>query len=162
MSGFEELYRQYFDDVFRFLRGLTVNEDLAEELTEETFFKALKAIDDFKGNCDVRVWLCQIAENSYFSYIKKQKRFLTQRDLNDLVATEESIEKLLVDKELAFKLHQILHDLNEPYKEVFSLRVFGELPFKQIAILFGKTEHWACVTYHRAKEKIKKRMEELK
>lgn len=114
MSGFEELYRQYFDDVFRFLRGLTANEDLAEELTEETFFKALKAIDDFKGNCDVRVWLCQIAKNSYFSYIKKQKRFLTQRDLNDLVATEESIEKLLVDKELAFKLHQILHDLNEP------------------------------------------------
>lgn len=162
MSGFEELYRQYFDDVFRFLRGLTANEDLAEELTEETFFKALKAIDDFKGNCDVRVWLCQIAKNSYFSYIKKQKRFLAQRDLNDLVATEESIEKLLVDKELAFKLHQILHDLNEPYKEVFSLRVFGELPFKQIAILFGKTEHWACVTYHRAKEKIKKRMEELK
>ncbi len=160
MTGFEDIYKQYFDNVFRFLRGLTSNESLAEELTEETFFKALRAIDDFNGDCDIRVWLCQIAKNSYYTYLKREKFVTSEKEFNDLVAPQKSIENLLVDKELAFKLHQILHKLDEPYKEVFSLRVFGELPFKQIALLFNKTEHWACVTYHRAKEKIKKEMED--
>lgn len=160
MVEFEELYKLYFDDVFRFLRGLTANEHLAEELTAETFFKALRGINDFKGDCDVRVWLCQIAKNSYFTYLKKQNQITYQYELKDVELSENNIESLLIDKELAFKLHQILHDLEEPYKEIFTLRVFGELSFKKIAMLFGKTEHWACVTYHRAKGKIQKRMEE--
>ncbi len=158
MADFEEIYKLYFDDVFRFLRGLTANEDLAEELTEETFFKALRALNKFNGSCDVRVWLCQIAKNSYYTYLKKQKQIVDQEDLSSIEATEKSIEKLLIDKEAAFQLHQLLHNLADPYKEVFSLRVFGELSFKQIALLFGKSEHWACVTYHRAKVKIQERM----
>ncbi len=160
MADFEEIYKLYFDDVFRFLRGLTANEDLAEELTEETFFKALRALNKFNGSCDVRVWLCQIAKNSYYTYLKKQKQIVDQGDLSSIEATEKSIEKLLIDKEAAFQLHQLLHNLADPYKEVFSLRVFGELSFKQIALLFGKSEHWACVTYHRAKGKIQERMED--
>lgn len=160
MTGFEEIYELYFDDVFRFLRGLTADEALAEELTQETFFKALKAVDKFKGDCDVRVWLCQIAKNSYFTYLKKQKRILPEETLNGFPATEESIENILADKEFAFRLYRILHDLQEPYKEIFSMRVFGELSFRQIAVLFGKSEHWACVTYHRAKEKIQKGLEQ--
>jgi RNA polymerase sigma-70 factor (ECF subfamily) len=160
MADFEEIYKLYFDDVFRFLRGLTANEDLAEELTGETFFKALRALNKFNGSCDVRVWLCQIAKNSYYTYLKKQKQIVDQGDLSSIEATEKSIEKLLIDKEAAFQLHQLLHNLADPYKEVFSLRVFGELSFKQIALLFGKSEHWACVTYHRAKGKIQERMED--
>ncbi len=160
MADFEEIYKLYFDDVFRFLRGLTANEDLAEELTGETFFKALRALNKFNGSCDVRVWLCQIAKNSYYTYLKKQKQIVDQEDLSSIEATEKSIEKLLIDKEAAFQLHQLLHNLADPYKEVFSLRVFGELSFKQIALLFGKSEHWACVTYHRAKGKIQERMED--
>lgn len=160
MTDFEEIYRLYFDDIFKFLRGLTANEHLAEELTEETFFKALKEIKSFRGDCDIRIWLCQIAKNSYFTYLRKQKCISNDEQLNNMEISEKSMETLLVDKEIAFKLHQILHDLEEPYKEIFSLRIFGELSFKQIAVLFGKTEHWACVTYHRAKEKIQKRMEE--
>ena len=74
MTDFEEIYTQYFEDVFRYLRGLTADEALSEELTEETFFKALRSLEQFEGKCDVRVWLCQIAKNSYFSYLKKQKR----------------------------------------------------------------------------------------
>lgn len=159
MSTFDEIYEQYFEDVFKFLRSLTLNESLAEELTQETFFKALKAVDKFKGECDMRVWLCQIAKNSYFSYLKTQKRISNDENLNNLAA-ESNLEDLIADKELAFKLHEILHKLNEPYKEVFSLRVFGELSFKQIGLLFGKTEHWACVTYHRAKIKIQNEMRE--
>ncbi len=129
-------------------------------MTEETFFKALRSADRFEGRCSVRVWLCQIAKNSYFSYLKKQKRLTGEEPPETFPASGESMEKMLADKELAFLLHRCLHSLKEPYKEVFSLRVFGELPFGKIAMLFGKTEHWACVTYHRAKEKIQKGMEE--
>lgn len=160
MTDFEEIYTQYFEDVFRYLRGLTADEALSEELTEETFFKTLRSLEQFEGKCDVRVWLCQIAKNSYFSYLKKQKRISGEGSPEMLTVNGEDLEKLFADKELAFQLHQCLHDLKEPYKEVFSLRVFGELSFGKIAMLFGKTEHWACVTYHRAKEKIQKGMEE--
>lgn len=159
MLNFDKIYEEYFDDVFRYLRGLTLNEDLAEELTEETFFKALKALPEFNGKCDVRVWLCQIAKNSYFSYLKKYKRISDEKDFEKVMICEENLEEILVNKEIAFQLHEILHQLNEPYKEVFTLRVFGELPFKEIGLLFDKSEHWACVTYHRAKENIKKKME---
>ena len=154
MKRFEEIYQEYFHDVYKYLRGLTANEHLSEELTSDTFFKAMKAIDSFRGDCDVRVWLCQIAKNSYLSYLKKQKK---EEPLEEetVGAAQDDIESLLVDKELAFKIHQKLHDMKEPYKEVFSLRVFGELSFKQIGSLFGKSEHWACVTYHRAKEMIR-------
>ena len=159
MTDFQKVYAQYFEDVFRFLRGLTANEQLAEELTEETFFKALRGLDRFQGGCEIRVWLCQIAKNTYYSYRKKQGRLAKREECPDSTPSEETLENLLIHKEQAFLLHQALHELEEPYKEVFSLRVFGELPFRQIALLFGKTEHWACVTYHRAKEKIQKRME---
>ena len=155
MKKFEEIYEEYFSDVYKYLRGLTANEHLAEELTSDTFFKAMKSIDSFRGDCDVRVWLCQIAKNTYFSYFKKQKNVESLEDNETVAIQQDDIENLLVDKQLAFKIHQKLHDMKEPYKEVFSLRVFGELSFKQIAELFGKSEHWACVTFHRAKEMIR-------
>ncbi len=155
MSRFEDIYKTYFEDVYKYLRGLTANEHLSEELTSDTFYKAMKSIDEFRGECDVRVWLCQIAKNTYLSYIRKQKKETNIEDDEELLIEKENIEHLLVNKDLAFKIHQRLHEIKEPYKEVFSLRVFGELSFKQIALIFGKSEHWACVTYHRAKEMIR-------
>ena len=155
MKQFEEIYKTYFEDVYKYLRGLTANEYLSQELTSDTFYKAMKSIKDFRGDCDVRVWLCQIAKNTYFSYIKKQNKEVALEDNEDIPIQKDDIEHLLVDKDLALKIHQKLHDLKEPYKEVFTLRVFGELSFKNIAMIFGKSEHWACVTYHRAKEMIK-------
>lgn len=155
MKRFEEIYEAYFSDVYKYLRGLTANEHLAEELTSDTFFKAMKSIDSFRGDCDVRVWLCQIAKNTYFSYFKKQKNVEALEDNESIAIQQDDIENMLVDKQLAFKIHQKLHEMKDPYKEVFSLRVFGELSFKQIAELFGKSEHWACVTFHRAKEMIR-------
>lgn len=160
MTKIETLYRRYFDDVFRFLRAMGCSEHLAEELTAETFFKAMKGLDQFRGDCDVFVWLCQIAKNCFFTHADKQKR-LTGEAPPEHMASEHDLAELLEDKELAFRLHQILHDLKEPYKEVFSLRVFGELPFKQIGALFSKSEHWACVTDHRAKTIIRQRLEEV-
>ena len=160
MKEFEEIYRLYFMDVFRYLRGLTADEHLAEELTSETFFKAMKGLKSFRGECDVRVWLCQIAKNTYYSYIRKEQKVVSNEDGIAKQKSCENIEHMFVDKERAFLLYQKLHALNEPYKEVFSLRVFGELSFKEIGMLFEKSEHWACVTFHRAKEKIRGGLQE--
>lgn len=155
---FENIYNQHFRDVYLFVLSLSRNETLAEEITQETFFKALKSIHQFKGNCKINVWLCQIAKNTYFSYLDQQKRF----EPDDIAekATENSIDKTFLIQEDAFRIHQALHDLDEPYKEVFTLRVFGELSFAQISQLFEKTESWARVTFHRAKQKIQNLLKE--
>lgn len=151
MTDFEVIYSNYFSDVYKYALSLCHNETLAEEITQETFFKAIKGIDNFKGQCKMRVWLCQIAKNIYFSLCQKSKE--TRDEPQEDKA--EYIEQKLINKETAWEIHKKLHFLDEPYKEVFTLRVFGELPFLQIAELFGKTESWARVTFHRAKIKIK-------
>ncbi|MBQ3192485.1 MAG: RNA polymerase sigma factor [Oscillospiraceae bacterium] len=155
MTDFQEVYDQYFKDVYKYALSLCRDTSLAEEITQETFFKALKNIDSFKGQCRLYVWLCQIAKNTYYSYSQKSRRTAPDQE----APSQESLEEHLITKESAFEIHKILHSLQEPYKEVFSLRVFGELSFSQISILFGKTESWARVTYHRARLKIK---EEIK
>lgn len=158
MKSFEEIYKQHYEDVYKYLRGLTADEHLAEDLVSETFLRAMKSLDKFRGDCDLRVWLCQIGKNSYLSYVKHQNRFTDDEISEEIVATESSIEKLLADKEVAFDVHRALHKLKEPYREIFSLRVFGELSFREIGKLFQKSDHWACVSYHRAKEMIKKNL----
>jgi RNA polymerase sigma-70 factor (ECF subfamily) len=162
MEQIEELYKNYFHDVYLFARSLTADESAAEEVTQETFFKAMKAIDKFKGDCDIRVWLCQIAKNLIFTGKKKQNRF-TGEEIPETVADNGvSIEEGLEDKQQSMAIHRILHTMGEPHKEVFSLRVFSELSFRQIGDIFGKTESWARVTFHRAKLKIIDELEEQK
>ena len=151
---FQEVYDLYFQDVYKYVFSLSRDPHVAEEITQETFFKALKSIDSFKGQCRLYVWLCQIAKNTYFSYGAKRKRESPEWEPPDGV---DMVERLL-EQETAFEIHKVLHKLPEPYKEVFSLRVFGQLSYKQIGILFGKTESWARVTYHRAKMKIKEEL----
>ena len=155
MEDFQEVYDLYFRDVYKYALSLSRDPRMAEEITQETFFKALKHIDSFRGQCRLYVWLCQIAKNTYISYRQKQNRYLPEKE----AAEEKNLEEYLLTRETAFEIHKVLHHLSEPYKEVFSLRVFGELPFVKIGELFGKTESWARVTYHRARMKIK---EELK
>ncbi|MGL4731993.1 MAG: RNA polymerase sigma factor [Clostridium sp.] len=157
MTEFEEVYSAYFKDVYKYVLSLSKNESIAEDITQETFFKALKNIDSFKGNCKMRVWLCQIAKNSYFSYLKKtQNNFVRVEDIVDV--SDVDFEQILFDDESAFEIHKLLHNLEEPFKEVFTLRFFGDLSFIKIAELFGKTESWARVTYHRARIKIKEKL----
>ena len=153
---FQEVYELYFKDVYKYVLALCRDEHMAEEVTQETFFKALRSIDSFRGQCKLYVWLCQIAKNTYFSMAAKNKTGGMEEFPEN---AEDALESALLTKESAFEVHRVLHELEEPYKEVFSLRVFGELSFKQIGQLFGKTESWARVTYHRARLKIK---EELK
>ena len=150
--SFAAVYERYFKDVFLYVRALSRDDALAEEVTAETFFKALKKLDSYRGGCDIRVWLCQIAKNTYFTHCKKRNRFAPMPET--AAAEDFRLDERLSDREDAFQIHQFLHTMEEPYKEVFSLRVFGELPYAQIAALFGKSESWARVTYHRAKCKI--------
>jgi RNA polymerase sigma-70 factor (ECF subfamily) len=139
---------------------LSGDENLAEEITSETFFKAMRAIDKFRGDCDIRVWLCQIAKNTYFSHLKKRNKE-AEEDFDALdIPISLNLEESLIDQNKAMKVHSHLHDLPEPYKEVFMLRVFGELSYRQIGNLFSKTENWACVTFYRAKNKILTQLEE--
>ena len=162
VTEFEKIYSTYFNDVFRYIRRLSNNEHIAEEITADTFFKALRSIDSFRGECDIRVWLCTIARNCYFSYLKKQGRLENMEDVDALnvPGTAESIEEQLVRREDAMRIQQVLHDIPEPYREVFMWRVYAELSFKQIGQIFNKSENWACVTYHRAKSKIRERLED--
>ena len=162
VTEFEKIYSTYFNDVLRYIRRLSNNEHIAEEITADTFFKALRSIDSFRGECDIRVWLCTIARNCYFSYLKKQGRLENMEDVDALnvPGTAESIEEQLVRREDAMRIQRVLHDIPEPYKEVFMWRVYAELSFKQIGQIFNKSENWACVTYHRAKSKIRDRLED--
>lgn len=152
MTEFEEVYRRYFRGVYKYALSLSRDEHIAEEITQETFFKALRSIDRFDGRCKVDVWLCQIAKNTYFT---QYQRAVKGEQIAPTPKAQDSLEEQMEVRETAFEIHRILHDLPEPFKEVFSLRAFGELSFKQIGALFGKTESWARVTYHRAKMKIK-------
>ncbi len=161
MTEFEDIYNNYFKDIFLYIYSLSGDRHIAEDITAETFMKAIKSIEKFKGNCDIRVWLCQIAKNCYFSFLRKKKKTV---HLDELSKQKDNFnfEQKISSTEESMEIHEILHNLDEPYKEVFSLRVFGELSFKQIACLFGKSDNWACVTYHRARNKIKERMEDYK
>ena len=159
----EQAFQLHYPDVFRYLRGLTGSEDLAEELTQETFYRAVKSLKSFRGDCELRVWLCQIGKNLYYESLRKHRKESSLEELAENAEPESPevpFESLLMDRETALQIHRALHELKEPYKEIFSLRVFGELSFREIAALFEKTEHWACVSYHRAKEMIRKRIEE--
>ena len=162
MTDFEQLYNTYFNDVYLYILRLSENEQIAEEITSDTFFKALKSIDSFRGDCEVRVWLCQIAKNCYYSYINKRKRN-EQTNENEIQEPSEfapSVAAEYARKDEIGQIQKILHDIGEPYKEVFMWRVYAELSFKEIARIFGKNENWACVTYHRARKMIKERLEE--
>lgn len=153
VKDFEKIYSEYYDIVFQYVLSLCANEVLAEEITQEAFFKALKNIDTFRGECKLSVWLCQIAKNTFSDATKRQKR---QTDYPlELIQSDESMEEKLYDSDTAFQIHRVLHILDEPYKEVFWMRTFGELSFKDIGVLFDKSESWARVTYYRTKIKIK-------
>ena len=164
----EKLYREYFTPVYRYTLSLVHDPDMAEEITQETFFRALKKINDYRGEASLKVWLCQIARNMSFDSLKRQSKItaLTKHDddeSNDYelpAGSESDPEEQLLRKQTAMKIHRILHDLKEPYKEVFQLRTFGDLSFAEIGELFGKSESWARVTYYRSRMMIKEELDE--
>lgn len=158
---FDSVYQLYFKDVYLYLRSLTVEESIAEEISQEAFTKALKSIDSYDGSKDIRAWLFTIAKNTYLTYCKKQRIYANEAELEMQTNPDSYFTEQIEDEERAFQIHRYLHGMKEPYKEVFSLRVFGELSFEKIGMIFGKSSGWARVTYHRARKQIIEYMEEL-
>ncbi|MBR5429392.1 MAG: RNA polymerase sigma factor [Firmicutes bacterium] len=152
----EQIYQDYFSKVYKYILSLSHDPLTAEEITQETFFKALKKIDGFRGECSLRVWLCQIAKNAYYDQLTRRARTEPAK-VGELPAA--AFEDDLIAGLEAQAIRRVLHGLREPYKEVFSLRVFGELSFAEIAELFEKSESWARVTYHRARLMIREGLE---
>lgn len=159
---FEEIYRTYFRSVYQYILRLSGSEHIAEEITAETFFRAMKSIGEFRGACDMRVWLCQIAKNAYLSDRKKSSRTVSADEAGlENIADAATMEEQLAARDEAQRIRAILRDIPEPYKEVFMWRVFGELSFREIGSLYGKSDNWACVTCHRARKLIQSRWEEM-
>lgn len=155
---FDSVYQSHFDSVYRYVLSLSRDPHIAEEITQETFFKALRSLDQFRGDSSVKSWLCTIAKNIWISEQRKKKtqpidELLTFPDPG--VSPEESIAR----QDESMRIHRLLHRLEEPYREVFTLRTLGQLSFRDIGELFCKSENWACVVYHRARTKLKEEME---
>ena len=158
---FEQIYQAYYMQVYSFVMTIMKNTHLAEEITQNTFLKAIKAQEKFKGISSEWTWLCAIAKNEAYDMLRKQSKETNAKpDFVEVKDSKESLEHRMETKESTFEIHKILHSLEEPYKEVFQLRIFGELSFTNIGEIFGKTENWARVTFHRARIKIQERMEE--
>ena len=153
---FEQVYSKYYTSVYRYLLSMTKDSNIAEEITQETFYKALKNINKYNPNFKMLTWLCQIAKNTYYTYYKKNKNICELEE--NIIDDEEVIIEKIIKSEQNLEILKALHSLEEPYKEVFTLRIYGELSFKQIGEIFNKTQNWARTTYYRSKLKIKEKL----
>ena len=153
MLDFEKIFRENQDFIYRYLLKMCSNASLAEELTQETFFRAYMNLTGLRKEEKVTVWLCQIAKNTYFAWYNQQKKLqpLEETEISD---TTPDLADIFTQRELASAAYTCLHKMDEPYKEVFMLCVFGGLSLKEISSLFGKSESWARVTFYRAKQKM--------
>jgi len=165
VEDLSDIYKTYANEVKLFLLCLTSNVDVAEELTQETFYQAVKSIERYNGACKISVWLCQIAKHSYYDHLKKEKyrnhasfEQLTQTGVH-FQSNEDSPDVVLLKEDIQQSIHMEIRRLKEPYREIFLLRTKLEMSFKEIGIIFGKTENWARVTYYRAKCTLAERME---
>lgn len=156
MQNMEEIYEQYSNTVYKYLFCLTNNEDISEDLTQETFAIAVKEINKFKGNCKVSVWLCQIAKHLWYKQLKKTKKEI-YLDLDEIVDIQEleTTEDIICKKEKKLKLFKDMQKLDDISREIIYLRMVGNLNFIEIGEILGKTPNWARVTFYRAKQKIK-------
>lgn len=155
MDDMQKVYRQHAQTVYKFLLAKTRDEHLAEELTQETFYQAVKSVDRFDGSCKVSVWLCQIAKHLWYQSLRKRKREDPVPPEGLPEAPGPSAEEGLLEKEGQLDLLRLVHRLPEPQREVVYLRAFGGLSFREIGDVMGKTETWARVTFYRSKEKLR-------
>ena len=154
----EKLFDAYYMKVFSYAMTLTGDRTQAEEITQDTFFRAFATKHRFRGESDEGTWLCAIAKNFFLDKRRRRSRYKTISD--DVPDPGKDVEKIVEDRDSSFQIHLVLHQLEEPYREVFMLRVFGELSFREIGIIFKKTENWARVTYYRARMKLRERISE--
>lgn len=157
---FKDIYAEYSQGVYRYLLSLTGDENQAEEMMQETFYRAFLNIDKFKEECSLYTWLCQIGKNAWFKECKRRKRFDTGESPDDNRPDDrDSVETIVIKSEQARLISEAMKDLEPPYIDVFMMKVFGEKKLSDIAKFFGRSESWARVTYYRAKAKIIEKME---
>lgn len=155
----DEIYRLYAGDVYRYLFSLCRNEHLAQDLLQDVMLKAVTGFDKFRGDSSVKTWLFTIAKNLYLNHVKRaDNRNLPIEE--EVLRSEDNLEERIMDQSQALHIHRLVHSLDDPYREVFTLRVFAELKFDDIGAVFGKTGNWARVSFYRAKEKILSMMKE--
>ena len=156
MQNMDEIYKEYFETVKKYLFCLTHNNDIAEELTQETFYKAVKNIHTFKDDCKISVWLCKIAKNTWLDSIKKNKNIKDMAD-NELFEIEslETTDETVISNQGKLELYKKIQKLDEKTRDVIYLRITGDLNFKEIGDIFNKTENWARITFYRGKQKLK-------
>ncbi len=156
MQDIEKVYEEYFKTVYKYLFCLTHNSDLSEELTQETFYRAVQKIGSFKEECKISVWLCQIAKNLWYDEIKKDKKInkANEEELG-LITSNENLEETIISNEQKMELYKKMQKLDDLTREVMYLRITGELSFKEIGTILNKTENWARVTFYRGKNKIR-------
>lgn len=160
MKEFDEIYRLYAGDVYRFLLKMCGNEDISMDVLQSTILKAIMKIDDFKGQCSMKTWLCKIARNEYLDRCRSAENKNLPLDEAQAMSSNDSLELRFDDHVQAIRIHRVLHSLDEPYKEIFTLRVFAELKFSEIGNILGMSENHARVSFFRAKEKIIKILKE--
>lgn len=160
MIDFEKIYSIYFKDVYYFLLSLSKDKEVAEDITSETFFKALKNIENFRGDSSIKTYLFQIAKNSYFDYLRKNKKIVSIDNFESIEIDSINTEDEFLEREESAYLRNLVETLKEPQKSIIKLRIWEELSFKDIGTVYGKSENWACVTFHRAKKILKNKLEE--
>lgn len=154
MEDMQKVYQQHAQTVYKFLLAQCHDPGLAEELTQEAFYQAVRSVDRFDGSCKVSVWLCQIAKHLWYRHLRKKGREVPlPEDLPE--APAPSAEEGLLEQEGRMGLLRLVHNLPEPAREVVYLRAFGGLSFREIGDVCGKTETWARVTFYRSKEKLR-------
>ena len=156
MLNLDSIYQEYADLVFKYLFSLCHDEHTAEELTQETFYQAVRSAKKYDGTCKVSTWLCQIAKHLWYREIDKRNRKGTSQLVEEIVSDEQSLEEKFSQKEDLMKIFRQVHVLDEVSKEIFFLRIMGDLSFREIGNIFEKNENWARVTFYRAKQKIVK------
>lgn len=151
----DELYKENAKIVFHYLYSICKDEQLTEDLVQETFLKAYKSLERFNGNCKISTWLCQIAKHLLYQYWNKHgKQELIPID--DKLPTENNMEQQILNRIELVDVLRDLHNLPEQMREVMYLRALGDLSYKEIGEIMGKSENWARVTFYRAKEVLLK------
>lgn len=158
---FHRLYELYFKDVYRYIYSKSNNVSISEEIAQETFYRALEKIEGFDERNDIRAWLFVVARNTYYSYCRKHKRIINEEELHNLPDDINFVDQI-INRDTANQIHRFIENMSDTYRDVFTLRVYGELSFDEIGKSYGKSAVWARVTYYRAKSQIVEHMEAMK
>lgn len=159
MDSMDRIYRKHSRMIYAFLLSRTGEPALAEELTQETFYQAVKSLDRFKGQSSASTWLCGIANNVWLAHLRKAKRSgeilsSVEDEAFFTSVSAESPEDKFIRKADNLALMQALHEIKEPMREVLYLRLMGDLSFREIGQIMGQSENWARVTFYRGKTKL--------